>query len=346
VLMLESVIFYFLVRLGGDYGPGKGNEESRLKSGLLKWRWTWRLVDAFVAGAALHALLALYLYFFTDQSITAEGVRRAIGPVYGSPNNLALFLDRVWPIVLAVTLLPGQAVTQMVRRWLYGVGLVIISLALYLTYSKGALLLGLPTAVIVMALIYAWRAPQKRYARRVIMSALIGLAALALALIPLSQTERFRTIFDFNQGTGFFRLKLWQASLTMLRDHWPLGVGLDNFLYQYRTRYILPDAWQESNLSHPHNLILDFGTRLGVGGIVLLLWLQIAFWRNAWRLYRRTAASLALGLIGSMAACLSHGLVDHSFFLVDLAFAFFLTAGIIQKLADDETTISSQHNGA
>jgi putative inorganic carbon (HCO3(-)) transporter len=120
----------------------------------------------------------------------------------------------------------------------------------------------------------------------------------------------------------------------MLRDYWPLGVGLDNFLYQYRTRYILPEAWQEPNLSHPHNLILDFGTRLGVGGIVLLLWLQGIFWFNAWRLYQRMPVSLVLGLMGSMVVFLSHGLVDNAYFLVDLAFTFFLTLGVVQKLAE------------
>jgi O-antigen ligase len=140
-------------------------------------------------------------------------------------------------------------------------------------------------------------------------------------------------MFDLSQGsTGFFRLKLWQASLAMLRDHWPLGVGLDNFLYAYRTRYILPEAWQEPDLSHPHNLLLDFGTRLGLGGIVLLIWLQVAFWRRAWRLYQTSASPLILGLMGSMAIFLSHGLVDNSYFLVDLAFVFFLTMGLVQGI--------------
>ncbi|HXV41654.1 MAG TPA: O-antigen ligase family protein, partial [Anaerolineae bacterium] len=223
------------------------------------------------------------------------------------------------------------------RRWLYGAGLLIVSVALYLTFSKGALLLGLPASVIAMALIYAQRSQTERpHWRSVLIAACGGLAILALALIPLSQTERFRTTFDLTPGsTGFFRLKLWQASLNMLRDHWPLGVGLDNFLYQYRTRYILPEAWQEPNLSHPHNLILDFGTRLGIGGIALLLWLQIAFWRNAWRLYQKSPGPLALGLIGSMLVFLAHGLVDNSYFLVDLAFAFFLIVGIVQRLAEE-----------
>ena len=208
------------------------------------------------------------------------------------------------------------------------------SLTLYLTFSKGAWLLGLPSCIVVMTLLDTYR-NHRRYWRRAIVITVGCLAIIALTLIPLSQTERFRTTFDFKQGsTGFIRLKLWQASLTMLRDHWPLGVGLDNFLYQYRTRYILPEAWEEHDLSHPHNLILDFGIRLGIGGIVLLLWLQAAFWINAWRLYQKTPSPLVLGLIGSMIVFLSHGLVDNSYFLVDLAFTFFLAVGVVQKLVE------------
>ncbi|NJN93378.1 MAG: hypothetical protein HC875_04455 [Anaerolineales bacterium] len=370
VLILESVIFYFLIRLGLDFNPkltadrrpirqAQGRppiaESSSLQSPISNLQspsWVWRLIDAFVAGATLQALIAPYLYFFTDQSITAEGVRRALGLAYGSPNNLSLFLDRAWPILLAVALFSGchseakpknpfnastrglfagaQSDTQK-RRWLYGMSLLIVSVALYLTFSKGALLLGLPAGALAMGLFYLRRSSGTGRWRFVLLAGLAALVVLALVVIPLSQTERFRTTFDLNQGsTGFFRVKLWQASLAMLWDHWPLGVGLDNFLYQYRTRYILPDAWQEPNLSHPHNLILDFGTRLGLGGIGLLVWLQVAFWRSALRLYQRLPGPLILGLMGSMVVFLAHGLVDNSYFLVDLAFVFFLTLGIVQ----------------
>ena len=156
-------------------------------------------------------------------------------------------------------------------------------------------------------------------------------------MLPLFGTDRFRSMLDTSAGTGFFRLRLWQSAWRMLRDHPWLGVGLDNFLYQYRTRYILPDAWQEPNLSHPHNILLDFGTRLGIVGIAVLLWLQIAFWRLAWRSYHRLpeggTRALMLGLMASMVATLAHGLVDNAFFLVDLAFIFFLTLGVAGRLA-------------
>ncbi|MEW5961676.1 MAG: O-antigen ligase family protein, partial [Chloroflexota bacterium] len=330
VVVFESALFYFWVRLGLDFSLAKDRGGRR---------WAWRLVNAFVAGATVQAAIALYLYFFTDQAITAEGVRRALGLAYGSPNNLSLFLDRAWPLLLAVTALPGAG--GRFRRGLYGAGLALVSLALILTFSKGSLLLGLPVGVLVMAWLYLRRRARPNW-RRILAIAGGGLALAGLVLIPLSRTARFRTIFDLSQGsTGFFRLKLWQSSLAMLAEHWPLGVGLDNFLYWYRTRYILPEAWQEPNLSHPHNLILDFGTRLGVGGIALLLWQQVAFWQTGLRLYRRQPEPLALGLLGSMAVFLSHGLVDNSYFLVDLAFVFFLVVGLVQRLEEQTNPAAS-----
>jgi hypothetical protein len=133
VVILESVLFYGLVRLGADFSPVP-DRSPRTR------RWVWRLVDAFVLGATLQAGLALYQYLFTDQSIDAEGVRRALGLGYGSPNNLALILDRAWPILLAVAIFGSHSA---VRRWLYMIGLILVSFALRLTFSKGALLLGL-----------------------------------------------------------------------------------------------------------------------------------------------------------------------------------------------------------
>ncbi len=284
----------------------------------------WHVVHAFLLGATLMAFYAIYQFFFTDQAITAEGVHRALG-VYGSPNNLALLLDRAVPVLIAIAAF-SPIVRQ--RRIVYGLALVPILMALILTFSRGALLLGLPAAVLFIGIIRGGRA---------LWATLGALAMGGIGLLPLFGTDRFRSMLDTNTGTGFFRLRLWQSAWVMLSDHPWLGIGLDNFLYQYRTRYILPDAWQEPNLSHPHNILLDFGTSQGVGGIAVLLWLQLAFWRAAWHLYhhqlRGEERALILGLMGSMVATLAHGMVDNSFFLVDLAYIFFMTLGVVGRFA-------------
>ena len=121
----------------------------------------------------------------------------------------------------------------------------------------------------------------------------------------------------------------------MALDHPLLGVGPDNFLYAYRTRYVLPSGWQELNLSHPHNLLLDLWTRLGLVGVVAGIFALVSAFAAGWRLFRppkeapHSPASLAwplfLGLLGGLAASVAHGLIDNFLFLPDLV-AWFVAA--------------------
>jgi O-antigen ligase len=314
VVVWDAAAFYAFIRLLPDPHPA-GARGSQV---------VWQIVDAWLLGATLMAGYAIYQVYFTGQTISAEGVQRALG-IYGSPNNLALLLDRAVPILVAVAAFGGPRRRQI----LYGLAIIPAALALHFTYSRGALLLGIPAALLFIGLARGKRA----------FAVMVGvLIVLGTTLVPQFSTDRFRTLADTSEGTGFFRLRLWQSAWAMLVDHPWLGVGLDNFLYQYRTHYILPDAWEEPNLSHPHNILLDFATRLGVGGLVVLAWLQVAFWLAAWPLYRRLPQgadkALILGLMGSMVATLGHGLVDQSFFLVDLAFIFALALGAVRRLSD------------
>lgn len=119
----------------------------------------------------------------------------------------------------------------------------------------------------------------------------------------------------------------------MALDHPLLGVGPDNFLYAYRTRYVLPSGWQELNLSHPHNIILDLWTRLGIPGVITGGAALVAAFATGWRLFAAKTApagvwALALGLLGGLAATVSHGLIDNSLFLPDLMGWFVAALGI------------------
>ena len=117
----------------------------------------------------------------------------------------------------------------------------------------------------------------------------------------------------------------------MIRDHPLFGVGLDNFLYEY-PKYILPEAWREPNLSHPHNVVLDFWVRLGILGVAVLIWMEVEFLRRAWRAFRQKqdlqTRALAVALMASMLDFLAHGMVDAAYFVVDLAFVFMFTLGV------------------
>jgi O-antigen ligase len=304
VVVLEPALFYLMLRT------------SRLDG-----KAVWRVVDFFVLGAVVVALVGLVQYGLGVSVITAEEGFRRLRSVYGSPNNAGLYLGRALPVLVAVALFASVRG----RRVAYGLAVVPVGLAVLLSFSKGALILGVPLSLLALGVLagrpWSW-------------VSLGAVAAAAMAAIPFLHTPRFAPLLDTHSGTTFFRLQLWRSSWMMFRDHPWLGVGLDNFLYQYRSRYILPTAWQEPDLSHPHNILLDYGCRLGVCGLVAGLWLQVAFWRLALPL-RRLAdpdrRALALGLMGSMVNLLAHGLVDVSYFVIDLAFAFFLTLGTMER---------------
>jgi len=283
----------------------------------------WLLIGAWLAGGAVVALIGLWQYASDAMIITAEGVRRVRG-LYGSPNNLALYLERTLALSLALALLLPNGRW----RWLAAGGAAVQLLALLLTFSKGALLLGLPAMFAAIALAgWLMRPHAVRQNRDVLRPLLLWLCGIGLGavllLTPFLGTERFRQLFDVSQGTGFLRLQLWRSAWAMALDHPLLGVGPDNFLYAFRSGYILPAAWQEPNLNHPHNWPLDWWTRLGVPGLILALaFFGLAAARMVQNLRNGRQMALNAGLLAATAAALAHGLIDVSYALPDLMFAW------------------------
>ncbi len=292
----------------------------------------WPVLYGLLAGMTLVSLIALWQFASGQGRINVEGVGR-VRAFYGSPNNLALVLDRVAPLGLALAAFGTWHRRRLSERTVWWAATAIILAACILTFSKGALLLGLPVGLATVLLAGAWRSRQ-----RWPLWTLAGLAVIGgLGLLLLMRTPRFADLTNLDAGTGFFRIRLWQSAWNMLVDHPWLGVGPDNFLYAYRTRYVLPDAWQELNLSHPHNIVLDLGTRLGLVGLFVGGWALGDAIRRAWRLFQRGNAAiwpLALGLLAGLLATLAHGLIDNSLFLMDLMALFALAAGLVKRMGD------------
>jgi O-antigen ligase len=262
------------------------------------------------------SIVGIAMWINGSAVITAEGGARRLASVYGSPNNVALLLERCIPFLIASLLLGMKKLRILTLVLLAGVVPAVL-----LTQSAGALMLAIPLSVVfVMAL--SWR-------KRAI-APIVGLCAIvAIGFIIASQTARFERVFDFSSGTSFYRFRVWESALNLIHDHPITGVGLDQFLPAFRERYILPDAWEEPDLSHPHNFVLDFWTRLGVFGVAIFGGLQFAFWKTAYQRYRfeRNKQNpmmhmLMVGAMGSMVALLVHGLVDNSIFVLDLAYIF------------------------
>jgi lipoprotein signal peptidase len=90
-------------------------------------------------------------------------------------------------------------------------------------------------------------------------------------------------------------------------------------------------AAAEPSLSHPHNWILNFWLSLGVLGLIAFVWLLVRFLRES-RIHHRHW--LVAGALGAVADMLVHGFIDNSYFLVDLAFVFWLCLALAEDRID------------
>lgn len=308
-VFIEPFLFYVLVRAQAD--------QKTLR----------RITEALILAGTLVAAIGLLQYVRGEAIITAEEGARRLASVYGSPNNVALFLGRTLPFAFAFAVLSST----LARRILYGGATLLMLSAVVLTQSIGGLLLGIPTGTAIVILLIG--------RRRAILPLIVMGAVAILFVIGFSQVSpRFANLLDWTQGTNFLRLRVWESSWDIISNQPITGLGLDQFLYEYRTTYIRPDAIWDPDLSHPHNILLDFWIRLGAPGVMLLICLQILYWRAIWRYLSLRGGrnsgdyiierSILIGAAGSMVALLAHGLIDNSVFVIDLAYVFMLLLSI------------------
>jgi O-antigen ligase len=290
-LILEPVLFFWLIQ------SLRGSD-----------RWA---LAGFLTGATVTAIAAVVQGPLGVGGTAVEGVLR-VQAWYPSANHLALMLGRAWPFLLAGALAW--------RRWLWAPA-ALVGLGLLLTFSTGGWLGTLAaTLVVIVALGHRKLAAWLGALSAVLLIGVSGLAVLGT--LP----ERLNPL----RQTGGFRLDLWLSSLEMVRDHPLLGVGLDNFVYLYQQFYLREGAAAEPSLSHPHNWIFNFWLSLGLLGLIAFVWLLVRFWHNAREsLLEPGRTWLVAGALGAMADLLVHGFIDNSYFLVDLAFVFWLSLALV-----------------
>lgn len=315
VLFIEPVLFYLVLRT----------------SRLSEAEWRGIGLSLLAAGTAV-AGISLLQYVRGEAIITAENEARRLAGVYGSPNNLALFLGRCLPFAFAAVLIAKANKTRIAAAV---TGLLMLT-AFVLTQSVGGIFVGLPAALAAVLLL--------AYGRKAVpYLILVGfVAALAFGLAA-SQSDRFGRALDFTKGTNFYRIRVMQSAAQIIAERPLTGLGLDQFLYAFRDTYIYPDAVQEPDLSHPHNFLLDFWVRLGIGGALL----SVGFIVSAVHLTARTVRIarlrpfwnwVVLGIAGSFAYTIAHGLLDNSIFVIDLIFVFLTLYGLAQAVVNFHTS--------
>jgi O-antigen ligase len=309
VLFIEPVLLYAIIRIC-----------SHTKSDHQY------LVIALLSGGVLASIISLSQYALGQTIITAEDESLRLAGIYGSPNNLALLMGRIIPFMFAAVLMTNRPKT----RLLSGLALGVSGVTALLTQSVGGIFIGIPLALAVVLIMAVGRRGW------LYLALVVGILAIGF-MLAASQSERFARALDFSQGTNFYRVRVMQSALQIIQQHPITGLGLDQFLYAFRDTYIYPDAWPEPNLSHPHNILLDFWVRLGIMGAALLVGFIICTVRAVQHIWKERHVTpiwswIIPGLVGSLVNTLAHGLLDNSIFVPDLALIFFASIALIVSL--------------
>lgn len=239
--------------------------------------------------------------WLTGGGVSVDGVRRLMGASF-SPNQIALYLLR--------TLFVGVGLLAVSRRWQFAVGAcsLLAAIALFLTASRGALLLGLPAGVVLVTVVWRRHGAIRLHMRSAtLLTLVIGLALLLL------YGERL-----LNLDSLHARLDIWRGALALWR-HFPLfGAGPGGFYWNYPA-FLLHSPTANPNLLHAHSLWLEYATGWGLIGLAwlaaLIGWLA-SLWRRALRL---PLDPFRLGLLAALGAGLAHAQIDAFAALPELA---------------------------
>lgn len=326
--------------------------EPLLFYGLLRQQQRFGLVmGAFALSGALVALVGLAQFAgldlapligekraFSDNVIAIDGVRR-VTSVYGHPNNLGLYLERVWP--LAAALAVGSGGVPRSRRWaldanvLFFAACSLIALSgVVVSFSRGAWLASVLAAIVLVGGWLAQRSAVSGSAGSRLVRALPLLVGGALIVVVAGLALTLRG--GPGGGSTDARLLLWRETFAYLQRA-PLGLGLDQFYYYHNPEYgrslIDPSlvGTSEQFAAHPHNLLLEAWLNLGPAGTLALGWLLLRFYRRALAALPTGGDPALPGALAAMSAGVLHGLVDRFYFVPDLAFAFWFLLAIAEQ---------------
>ena len=287
-----------------------------------RWQDVALLVSVLVLAPTCEALFALF------QSVRGVGpaafhiansqYTRAFGTI-GQPNSFAGYLNGAWPLVLCLMLVAWQQKSRFV--WPLVGSLGIISVALLLSFSRGAWIGAVAGVLIILWLVGGWW----RRGGIVLLLMVAFVLAGGWQFVPdpfgsrLGSATQIFSAPDITRDAAQQRPTVYaaveraaqfKAGLSMWLSAPVLGIGPGSFTRVY------PDVarmgWLISR-GHAHNAYVQIAAEQGILGLFAYVSLWVVQWRRAWRTTRVPGVAhwVAIAACGTMAAVAVHECFEY-----------------------------------
>jgi len=265
------------------------------------------LIKIFILSSVISSIYALYVYF--------TGLNGRARTLFTGENGLGtvMILSIIWILAYFVH-------TSGRQKLLAGMSLIITSMALLFSFSRGAWL-GTMGGLLLYGLC------QKRARLKVVILILI-MSVLLFGYPPLF--HRLSSIIDLSYSSNQERIYIWESTWRMIKDHPVIGMGMGNYVSFYKW-YIMPGS-KITDASFAHNIFLQIWAECGIGALFAFAGIIIFTLLKGISLVKSPDSSfktIGLASLAAFVGILIHSQVDCTIYSMHIGPIFWLLAGII-----------------
>ena len=282
------------------------------------------IMTVLVFSATLVALYGLYQYVVGVEIEKAwldvennPDVKVRVFSVFNNPNILAEYLIMLIPISVGLF----WQTTKLSKKIIFlGTTLVMI-LAMVLTLSRGGWI-GFAFSALVFILLVE---------KRLLLS-IVPITLGAVYLLPQTIINRILSIGNLSDSSNAYRIKIWEITMDIIRDHPIVGVGFGHLPFKQTFETYI----RTMPTFHAHNTYLQTAAEMGIVGLlVFLFFLFILFKYGINKLIKsedKYIKIMAAGAFSGLAGVLAHGGVENVLYLPRIIMTFWFLVAFILTL--------------
>ncbi len=278
-------------------------------------------ISVFLVSALFVGLLGVYQKFTGVQmrpewldveNNTDIAVR--VYSVFQNPNILAEYLVMLIPLAVGIT----WHTKSMRKKFVFLIATGILFLCILLTLSRGGWV-GLGFAALMFIILVD---------RRLFLLAIpVGIGGLSF--LPKQVLNRILSIGSTVDTSNSYRIKIWEITMDVIRDHKVGGVGFGYIPFKSTFETYI----RTMPIYHAHNTYLEIAAEIGIAGLFIFMLFMLSTLKYAYinlvkstdKYYKYIGAGLCASIVGIM----GHGLVEHFLYIPRIIFTFWIIIGII-----------------